>query len=296
MKIKKINGRKIAPYVFVAPFVVAFLVFSAFPLMQAFIMSFQKIHGFGNVDWVGFGNYKKLFNDPRFYTAMWNVARYTFWTLVVLIPLPMVISFLMNSKITTGKNFFRTIYFLPVLTSTVIAGIVFRFAFSSESSGGFNQFLALFGIDPVKWLEKAAPAMFALVTVAVWRWLGVNMIYFLSGLQSISRELYEAAEVDGANGFKKFFHITVPMIKPIIVFVITISVTGGFSLFNETFVFWKGATSPNDIGLTMVGLIYQTAFAQGEFGAAAAIGITLFLIIIIVNLIQLKILGVFKED
>ena len=121
------------------------------------------------------------------------------------------------------------------------------------------------------------------------------MIYFLSGLQGISRELYEAAEVDGASSWKKFIYITVPMLKPITIFIITISVTGGFSLFNEAFVYW-GATSPNDIGLTIVGLIYRAAFTMGEFGYASALGVALFFIVIIVNLLQLKILGVFKED
>jgi len=292
--VKKLSGPKAAPYLFVAPFIISFIVFSLYPLIQAVIMSFQELHGFGHTTWIGFDNYRRLLNDSRFYTALWNVGRYTFWTLAILIPLPMVISFVMNGKFTPFKNFFRTVYFLPVLTSSVIAGLVFRFAFSAEADGGFNQFLGLFGAEPVRWLERAPTAMFALVIIAVWRWLGVNMIYFLSGLQGISRELYESAEVDGANSIKKFFYITVPMLKPITVFVITISVTGGFSLFNEAFVYW-GVSSPNDIGLTIVSLIYRAAFTLGEFGYAAALGVSLFLIIIVVNLIQLKILGVFKE-
>ena len=292
---KKWSWQKVAPYLFVAPFILSFLVFSIYPLIQAIIMSFQQIHGFAHTEWIGFENYRRLLNDSRFYTALWNVGRYTFWTLMILIPLPMVLSFMMNSKLTVFKNFFRSVYFLPVLTSSIIAGLVFNFALSSEASGGFNQFLAIFGIERVRWLERAPTAMFALVIIAVWRWLGVNMIYFLSGLQGISRELYESAEVDGANSWKKFIYITVPMLKPITIFVITISVTGGFSLFNEAFVFW-GVTSPNDIGLTIVALIYRAAFTLGEFGYAAAIGVALFLIIIIVNLIQLKILGVFKEE
>lgn len=292
---KKWSRQKIAPYLFVLPFILSFLIFSVYPLVQAVIMSFQTIHGFGNTEWVGFHNYIRLLNDARFYRALWNVGRYTFWTLSILIPLPMIISFMMNGKLTIFKNFFRSIYFLPVLTSSIIAGLVFNFALSSEASGGFNQFLAIFGVEPVRWLERAPTAMFALVTIAVWRWLGVNMIYFLSGLQGISRELYESAEVDGASSWKKFIYITVPMLKPITIFVITISVTGGFSLFNEAFVFW-GVTSPNDIGLTIVALIYRAAFTLGEFGYAAALGVALFLIIICVNLIQLKILGVFKED
>ena len=141
---KKLSGQKIAPYIFVSPFIISFIIFSIYPLIHAVIMSFQEIHGFGNEEWIGFDNYIRLLNDSRFYTALRNVGRYTFWTLMILIPLPMIISFMMNGKFTSFKNFFRTVYFLPVLTSSVIAGLVFRFAFSSESDGGFNQFLAIF--------------------------------------------------------------------------------------------------------------------------------------------------------
>jgi len=293
---KKLSGSKLAPYVFISPFILSLSIFLLYPLIQAFLMSFQEFQGFSqDVEWVGFENYIRLLNDSRFYKALWNVGRYTFWTLIILIPFPMLIAFLMNSKLTCFKNFFRTIYFLPVLVSSVIAGIVFRFVFSTEPGGGFNQLVGIFGFEPIAWLESSHTAMFALVIIAVWRWMGVNLIYFLSGLQGISQELYESAEVDGANAWKKFRFITVPLLKPVTLFVFTISVTAGFSLFNEAFVYW-GVSSPNDIGLTIVTLIYRAAFTLGDFGYASALGVTLFLIIITVNLIQLKFLGLFKED
>ncbi|MCL2285873.1 MAG: sugar ABC transporter permease [Firmicutes bacterium] len=294
---KKITSKHIAPYLFVAPFVISFSIFLLYPFVYAFILSFQQRIPFTRYsEWVGFDNFRFVLNYPRFFTALWNVARYTFWTCLVLIPGPMLISFIVNGKLTKFKTLFRSLYFIPVLTSTIVAGIVFRFLFSSEPGGAFNSLTALFGIEPRLWLNSAGTAMFALVLIAVWRWFGVNMIYFLSGLNNISAELYESAEVDGASGWQKFYTITAPMLKPITIFVLTISIAAGFSLFNEPYVFWPSLASPNDVGTTIVILIYRTAFMLNDFGTASAMAIVLFFIILIVNLIQLFIMGLFRKE
>jgi arabinosaccharide transport system permease protein len=208
----------------------------------------------------------------------------------------MLIAFVINSKITKLKMLFRSLYFIPVLTSTIVAGIVFRFMFSSEPGGAFNRLIGFFGSEPILWLNNAGTAMFALVIIAVWRWFGVNMIYFLSGLNNISSELYESAEVDGASGWQKFYYITAPMLKPITIFVLTISIAAGFSLFNESYAYWTNLQSPNDVGTTIVILIYRTAFLLNDFGSAAAMGVALLFIILVVNLIQLKIMGLFRKE
>lgn len=293
---KKWTGKDIAPYLFVLPFVLSFVVFMLYPLISAFLLSFQQMIPFTNdSEWVGLGNFERIMRDPSFTTALWNVARYTFWTCAILIPLPMLIAFIVNGKEIKFKSMFRSMYFIPVLTSSVIAGIVFQQLFSAEPGGAFNQLLGTFGVDPIRWLNGASTGMFALVLIAVWRWLGVNMIYFLSGLNAISSEMYESAEVDGATSWKKFLYITVPLLKPITIFVLTISITAGFSLFNESFVYW-GVSSPNSIGATLVILIYRAGFLLNDFGYAAALGVSLFLIVLIANLLQLKIMGLFKED
>jgi len=293
----KITTKHIAPYLFVSPFIISFSVFLLYPLIHAFALSFQQLIPFTQYsEWVGLDNFRFVINYPRFYTALWNVARYTFWTLLILIPGPMLIAFIINSKVTKFKTLFRSLYFIPVLTSTIVAGIVFRFMFSSESGGAFNSLIGMFGFEPVLWLNRAGTAMFALVIIAVWRWFGVNMIYFLSGLNNISAELYESAEVDGATGLQKFYYITAPLLKPITIFVLTISIAAGFSLFNEAYVYWPSLASPNDVGTTIVILIYRTAFMLNDFGTAAAMGVVLFLIILIVNLIQLKIMGMFRRE
>lgn len=293
---KKLTGKDIAPYIFVLPFVLSFLLFMLYPLIYAFILSFQQMVPFTDYsEWVGLNNFRRIFNDQSFTIALWNVARYTFWTCLILIPLPMFLSFVVNGKKMKFKSLFRSMYFMPVLTSSVIAGIVFQQLFSAEAGGAFNQLLGLLGVGPIRWLNGAQTGMFALVLIAVWRWIGVNMIYFLSGLNGISNELYESAEVDGATNWKKFRYITVPMLRPITIFVLTISITAGFSLFNESFVYW-GVSSPNSIGATIVILIYRAGFLLNDFGYASALGVALFLIVLVVNVIQLKVMGLFKED
>lgn len=292
---KKWNKQKIAPYLFILPFILIFLVFTVYPFINAFIMSFQELQGLDNTTFVGLKNFKQLIHDPVFYTVLWNVIRYTFWTILILIPVPLILAVVMNLDTTKFKSLFRSIFFLPVLTSTVIAGIVFRFAFSREKTGVFNSWIGHLGIKPVDWLDGAHTGMFALVVICVWRWMGVNMIYFLSGLQSIPKELYECAEIDGASTWAKFKNITMPMIKPITTYVLTISILAGFSLFNESYVYW-GASSPNNIGATFLTYIYKSAFGQGEFGYACALGVAMFIIVMVINFIQVSVRGLFKED
>lgn len=292
---KRLKTEKIAPYLFVAPFLISFLVFSAYPFFSAIKMSFHEVHSFNNMEFVGLANYQQAFKDDLFFKSLWNVLRYTFWTLIILIPIPMAVAFIMNRKGTPLKNFFRSVFFLPVLTSSVVAGVVFKYAFSNEATGIFNKIVTFFGAEPIRWLEKSGPAMFALVIIAVWRWMGTNMIYFLSGLQGISPELYESADVDGANPWQKFTKITVPLLKPITIYVLTISIMGGFSLFNESYVYWD-KQSPNGIGSTLVIMIYKAAFVDGNFGYSCAIGVLMFLIVVIVNFTQTHFMGLFKED
>ncbi|WP_231507839.1 carbohydrate ABC transporter permease [Bacillus sp. UNC41MFS5] len=292
---KKINMQKVAPYIFVSPFIIVFALFSLYPFINSIIMSFQRIEGINETTFIGLQNYQRLITDPVFYKALWNVAIYTFWTILILIPLPLILAIVMNHENTKFKSLFRSVFFLPVLTSTVIVGLVFKFAFSKEATGVFNSWLGHFNIGPIDWLNGSGTGMFALVLVCVWRWMGVNMIYFLSGLQSIPKDLYECAEIDGATTWVKFKHITLPMVKPITTYVLTISILGGFSLFNETYVYW-GAASPDNIGTTFLTYIYKSAFSDGDLGYACTLGVAMFVIVVVINLIQVSVRGLFKED
>ena len=147
----------------------------------------------------------------------------------------------------------------------------------------------------VEWLRNENTAMPLLVLLAMWRWTGINIIYFLSGLQNIPTELYESADIDGASVFNKFRYVTIPLLKPIIIYVLTISIYGGLSMFTESFVFWSNH-SQNDSGLTIVGYLYQQGFENGNLGFASATGLILLLIVITLNLFQLKFFGMFKKE
>lgn len=290
-----LNSRKVAPYIFVLPFILSFLLFFLYPLISTVMMSFQEILGPGEAKFIGLKNYSNLLNK-HFLNAITVTSRYTFWTILILIPLPIVIAVLLNHKSTIGKNFFRASLFIPALTSVIVAGLFFRLAFGEQQTTLVNLIIGKFGVDPVVWLQGKHTGMFVMVLLCTWRWLGVNIIYFLSGLQSIPLEVYESASIDGANEFQKFINITLPGLKPVIIYVVTISLYGGYSMFAESFALWSGPRSPGEIGMTIVNYIYQQGFNQNDLGFGSAIGITLLLLVMIVNLIQLKVTGFFKKE
>jgi arabinosaccharide transport system permease protein len=285
---------KVAPYVFVLPFLVSFLVFFAYPIVSTVIMSFQHIVP-GETKFIGFANYKKLAN-PDFYKALWNNTRYTFWTLLVLIPLPLLCAVFLNSKNMPARNFFRSALFIPALTSVVVAGTIFRLIFGELDGSMLNSFMHLIGQPSLKWLKESSTGMLALVVIATWRWTGVNLLYFLSALQNIPSELYESAEMDGAGAWSKLTRITLPLLKPVTIYVLTISIYGGYSMFTESYMLWSGNHSPNNIGLTMIGYIYQQGLEFNDLGYGSAIGITLLLITMVINVIQLNVFGLFRRE
>ncbi len=291
---QRLNSTKVVPYLFVAPFIISFFLVYLYPFISTIQMSFQRIAGFGDVTFIGLENYQRLWNE-HFGNALSTTAQYTFWTILILIPLPILLAVILNGKTTKFKNLFRSALFIPALTSVIVAGIFFRFAFGEQTSTLANMIMGIFGLKPITWLQLKIPAMFTLVAFCTWRWLGVNIVYFLSGLQGIPAELYEAAEIDGANTWGKFFRITIPNLKPVIIYVTTISIYGGFSMFAESYAIWKTAT-PGDIGMTIVSYLYQQAFNNFDMGFASAIGITLVFIVMAVSLIQLKLFGFFKKD
>lgn len=290
-------SQKAAPYFFILPFIITFGIFWAFPLGRSIIMSGQNIIP-GEVTNVGFDNYTRLMGDRLFWLAMSNSLRYTLCTLLLLIPIPLLLALLVNSKIGSPriKAFFKSAMFVPALTSVVVAGIVFRLMFSESSTALMNQIVGVFGIDPVKWLKNDLTGLAALLVVALWRWTGVNMMYFLAGLQSIAPEFYEAADLDGASRWQKFWYVTLPQIKPTLVYVLTISVYGGMAMFLESFMLYGGNNSPQNIGLTIVGYLYRQGVDKNDLGYASAVGVVLLVIILAINLTQLSLSGLFKKE
>ncbi|PLS09580.1 carbohydrate ABC transporter permease [Neobacillus cucumis] len=286
-------SQKITPYVMVSPFIILFLVFFLYPLLSTINMSFYKILP-GESTFIGLENYKRLWN-PDFFLALKNSAVYTLWTLVVLIPIPLLFSVFLNSHHLPGKEIFRSALFMPILTSVIVGGVIFKLMFAQSDTALINSIITKLGFNSHEWLMEKGSGMFMMVMLASWRWLGVNILYFLSGLQNIPKELYEAADIDGANKMKKFFLITVPLLRPVTVYVTTISIFAGFRMFEESYALWQGQ-SPSNIGLTVVGYIYRQGFQFNDMGFGAAIGVVLLIIVLTVNLIQLKYTGAFKKE
>lgn len=289
-----LNSQKIAPYVFVSPFILSFLVLTLYPTIKAFIMSFQNILP-GQVSFIGWNNYKRAIESPTFYKALQNSSVYMILTVVILVAIPILLAVILDSSLVKFKTFFRSGLFIPSLTSVVVAGIIFRMIFTESDTAMANQIIGIFGFESLDWRSTGWSAMFLMVLLASWRWMGVNVLYFLAGLQNIPNELYESAEIDGANVFQKFFNITVPFLKPIIIFVATISIIGGFRVFEESYVFWE-TNSPGNIALTLVGFLYQQGIRQNDMGYGAAIGVIVLLIIFVVSIINLILTGAFKRS
>ena len=293
-KIKKIfYSQKAAPYVFILPFVLTILLFWLFPIGNGVLLSFQDVL---KDKWVGFDNYSRLLTDKMFFKAVYNSVKYMIGTLILLIPFPLLFASLLNSKLMKGKGFFKSVYFLPALTSVVVAGTIFRSMFGEMETSLANQIIGLLGQSPIKWLKGEWTGYFALLIVACWRWTGVNILYFLAGLQSIPGELYEAASIDGASKWQQFIKISFPLVKPTTVYVLTISIYAGLSMFLESFMLWKGNNSPQNIGLTIVGYLYRQGIEKRAMGYACAVGLVLLLVVMVINLIQLAATGTFKKE
>ena len=290
-------SQRLAPYFFILPFLLTLLAFWLVPVGRSVLMSFQEVL-YGQATFIGTDNYERLWRDRVFWQAVFNSVRYMVLTLLLLIPIPMVLASILNTKIGRSrvKGFFKASLFVPALTSVVVAGIVFRLMFSETESGLMNQVVGFFGFGPVRWLREDLTGLAALLLLALWRWTGVNTMYFLAGIQAIPSDYYEAAALDGANKVQRFRHVTVPGLKPTIVYVTTISVYGGLAMFLESFMLYAGNASPNNQGLTIVGYLYRKGIQENDLGFASAVGVVLLVLVLTINLTQLIATGTLKRE
>lgn len=289
-------NKKITPWVFVFPFLFIFAIFKAVPIIYAGFLSLHEMQGLVGGEFVGFKNYLRIFSDSEFYRAVINNTKYMAGTMITLIPIPLILAVLLDSKFCKGRNIYKAILFIPALVSLVIASAVFRILLHEGETGIVNSVLGWFGIGPQKWLVNPLLTIPSIILIATWRWTGVNIIYFITGLTGINKEMYEAASIDGANMLQRFFHITIPLLKPIIVFVATLNLIGGYQLFTEVYVLWDGGNSPGQSALTLAIKLYRTAFSYFRMGYASTIGFVMAIIILVFSLIQLKLTGFFEES
>ena len=285
-----------APYLFVAPFVVVFCTFGLYPLVKSLVLSFYITSGPKSRVFVGLGNFAFLASDPDFLKAVWNTAVFALFSVFLQLPLSLGLALLLNRRRLRGRNFFRLMFFSPRLVGMVFVAVLFVVIFQPQF-GLLNRVLhALIGLDlDTKWLANRALVMPALVLTSLWMYVGFNMIYFLAALQAVDRNLYDAARVDGANAWQQFWHVTVPGIKPVAVFVVVLSTIGSFQLFELPYLMLGNTGGPENAGLTIVMYLYQNGFETGDLGYASAIGWTLALGVLVVSLIQMRITGAWKR-
>lgn len=234
--------------------------------------------------WIGLGNYIEAYHLPLFWRTLKNTLYYTALSVPLNVTIAGLLALAMNQKL-RGITLFRTLYFLPVVTSTVAVAVVWYWIYNSEF-GLLNYVLSLMGITGPPWLASTRWAMPAVIIMSIWKGVGVNMMIFLAGLQDVPKELYEAAEIDGAGSLQRFWHVTVPMVSPTTFFVLVLAVIGSFQVFEQTYVLTQGG--PGYATLTLALYIYQQAFQSAHMGFAAALAYVLFAFMLAATLAQFK--------
>jgi len=276
-------------YVLCAPMLIAIFVLIFYPMLQVFIFSFQNTNGMSG-RFIGILNYRWILND----TLFWNAVRNTFFMASMAVVLQVAVTFVLASMInslTRMKNFFKSLYFLPNVVSAVAVSMLFTFLMFPTSAGVLNSFLGMFNIGPVPWLAAAHVAPFSMVLMALWRSVGFDTILFLAGLQSIPGEIYEAAEVDGATGLKKWWYITIPNMKPIIVFMIMMMTISQMQRFDDIWIIGGVGGNPGGSLQTIVLYIYRNAWVARQVGIASAASMVLFVLIMGITIINNRILN-----
>ena len=286
-----------APYLFLAPFVISFLVFGAYPIVRSVMLSFYITSGPEAQHFVGLDNYLYLLQDPDFWTAFRNTATFALGSVVLQLPLSLGLAILLNRPDVRGRNVFRFIFFSPNLMGLVFSALLFTLILAPRF-GLLNAALhALFGLpSTTRWLATPELVMPALIMVALWLYTGFNMVYFLAALQAVDGELYEAATIDGAGRWAQFRHVTLPGIKPVLIFVVVLSTIGSFQLFELAFLLLGNSSGPDQAGLTIVMYLYQNGFLGGDLGYASAIGWTLAGMVLVFSLVQLRLTGTGREE
>jgi multiple sugar transport system permease protein len=282
--------RKVLPYLIVSPYLAHLLVFVLFPVVFSIVLTFHQWNIIAPMEYVGLDNFKRLVQDRLFWKAIWNTLRF----LLVHIPLQIVVAlalaYFLNQKLFL-RGFFRAAFFMPVVISGVVVTILWQQLYGLET-GLLNRWLISMGLGRVEWLSNPKLAMVSIALMATWKNVGLYVILFLVGLQTVPPSYYEAAEVDGANAWQKFWHITLPAINPTIFMVVVLSTIGGFSLFIEPYIMTDGG--PLNSTLSAMLYIYRQAFGYYHMGYSATLG--LFFAMLIMAVVAVQKFALERED
>ncbi|MBN3943852.1 carbohydrate ABC transporter permease [Nostoc sp. NMS9] len=280
----------LAGYMFMMPTILVLGTFVVLPILYAVFLSLQKVQLLGGIEYefIGFRNFTRLAEDERVWIALRNTAEYVAIVVPTQTILALILAVTLNSGI-CGKNWWRILYFLPTVTSSAVLTLIFIWIYNTD--GLLNDFLAFVGLPTYNWLGDPAVALKGIMIMNIWSTAPFFMVIYLAALQDIPQTLYEAAELDGANGWQQFIHVTLPLLKPVTFFVATVGVIGTFQLFDQSYIFSGGTGGPNNATLTVVLLIYQAVFRNLQMGYAAAIAFLLTAVIIAITLIQRRLFG-----
>ena len=278
------------PYLFLAPMLLLFLVFRVYPLVYGLYISFTNARlGRMEITFSGLSNYERLLDDTRFQHSLANTAVYTVESTLPILALPLLLAVALNKGVAL-RSLLRGAFFFPFTLSVVTVGLTWVWLLD-PLVGPFNYYLRLLGVPVRPWLGEPSTAMWAIVVTSLWWVTGYYLVIYLAALQDIPQHLYEAAAIDGASGWRSFVSITLPLLRPIFLFVAVIHIIGSFQIFGQVFVMTNGG--PGDATRTVVQHLYETGFKDlFHFGAASAMSWVLFLVILVFSAIQFR---VFRE-
>ena len=283
--------RSLAPYLFIAPYLIVAAVFTVYPLFKAAVLAFYQTNGPASRAFVGIDNFRFIFSDAVFRRALWNTSVFAFCSVFVQLPLSLGLALLLNSGTSRAKAFFRLVLFSPNLVGQIFVGILFSVMFTPRY-GLVNRFvhaLTGWGLEE-RWLGNPALVMPAIVLTSLWVWVGFNMIYFLAALQSVDKSLEEAARIDGASRFQVFWHVTLPSMRHVVVFVLVTCISGSFQLFELPLALLPDTNGrgPDNSGLSVIGYLYQAGFEAGGLGLGSAVGWIVAAVIFGLSLLQIR--------
>ncbi|OCT15324.1 sugar ABC transporter permease [Paenibacillus pectinilyticus] len=282
---KALRRSRLTGYTFLLPNILGFLIFICLPVCASFLMSFTEWNGFGEIKFAGLSNYTHLWQDETFRISLLNSLIMTAVSVPVTLILAILAAVALNKGL-RGVKIFRTAVFLPHITATIAVAVVWQLLYN-PTMGPINGLLRSLGIDnPPMWLASTHWALISVIIVSIWHSIGYYMVLYLAGLQGIPKDLYEAAEIDGAGKVSQFRNITLPMLSPVIFFTVIMGIINSFKVFDLVFVLTKGG--PGRSTHMLVYDIYYTAFQRFEYGYASAMAYVLFTIILIITLIQFR--------
>ncbi len=281
-------------YLFIAPALILFAIFTFIPLFASLFLSFTDYNVIHAPRWVGLENFRALvLDDARFWKAFRNTVLYV----IGVVPSGISIALVMAAgleELTRGKQFFKVLYFIPTVTSVVAIAAVWKWLFAGEKFGLINYALITLGLQPVDWLLSPTWIMPAIMIMSIWAGLGYNLVFFSAGISTIPTTLYEAAKVDGANWWQRFWHVTVPMLRPTLVFVVIMAVINSFQVFDQVYILTggtgEGIGGVLDSGLTLVAYLYDQGFTKFHMGYASAIAYLIFGCVFGLTLINVRML------